>query len=301
MVEGTGDRLSQRDLSLPAHAARRARQYAELSLWARAGLAAYQGHRAALWLSALPAPGVADVSIPGAAMRAAVRLWLVVAPRSTPPAPRCRCGADVDSDGRHFLSACPQQELRRARLHHQIVGLVAAALRRAPGWEDVVVEAGLDDAHGVLRPDLRAKHGSSGVVTWADVSVAWPFAARLVAPVADAPLRVVAGEAREAAESAKYSPSLPATAIPHDFRPLVWEAFGRVAPATDRWLTEAFRGPALAAVRAGLLRDVSVAIWRSHARGVADGYARCFGLEAPPVGGGATVEGVSPLLARIGE
>jgi len=155
-------------------------------------MAACQGHRTALWLSALPAPGVGGGAIPGVAMRAAVRLWLGVAPRSTPPAPRCRCGADVDSDGRHFLSACPQQELWRARLHHQIIGLVAAALRHAPGWADVVVEAGLDDAHGALRPDLRAKHGTSGVVTWADVSVAWPFAARLVAPVADAPLRVVA-------------------------------------------------------------------------------------------------------------
>jgi len=207
----------------------------------------------------------------------------------------------VDTDGRNFLSACPQQELRRARLHYHIVRLVAAALRPAPAWADVMVEAGLEEARGVLRPDIRAKHGTSGVVTWADVSVAWPFAARLVAPVADTPLRVVAGEAREADKSAKYSSSLPATATPHEFTPLLWETFGRVAPATDRWLTEAFRGPALAAVRAGLLRDVSVAICRSHARGVADGYARCFGLEAPPVGGGASVEGISPLLARIGE
>ena len=141
-------------------------------MWARAGLAACQGHRAALWLFALTAPGVAGVAIPGAAMRAAVRLWLGVAPRFTQPAPRCRCGADIDSDGRHFLSACPQQKLRRARLHHQIVEIVAAALRRTPGWQDVVVEAGLDDAHGVLRPDLWAKHGSSGVVTLADISVA---------------------------------------------------------------------------------------------------------------------------------
>ena len=93
-----------------------------------------------------------------------------VAWRGAPPAPRYRCGAYVDSDGRHFLSARPLQELRRPRLHHQIVGLVAAALRRAPGWEDVVAEAGLNDAHGVLRPDLRAKNGSLGVVTWADVS-----------------------------------------------------------------------------------------------------------------------------------
>jgi len=57
-----------------------------------------------------------------------------------------------------------------------------------------------------------------------------------VAPVADAPLRVVADEAREAAESATHSSSLPATATPHEFPPLVWEAYGRVAPATDRCL-----------------------------------------------------------------
>jgi len=121
--------------------------------------------------------------------------------------------------------------------------------------------------------------------------------------VADAPLRVVTGEAREAAKSAKYSPSLPATATPHEFTPLMWEAYGRVAPATDRWLTEAFRGPTLAAVRAGLLRDVSVAIWRSHARGVADRYARCFALQAPPVGGGCYCGGCKPTFGwnwRVG-
>jgi len=132
MLGGGGDHVAQRDLYLPAQVARRARISAELSLWGRAGMAACQGLRAALWLSALPAPGVGGSAIPGAAMRAAVRLWLGVAPRSTSPTPRCRCGADVDTDGRHFLSACPQQELRRARLHHHIVGLVAAALRRAP-------------------------------------------------------------------------------------------------------------------------------------------------------------------------
>jgi len=177
MLGGNGDGVAQRDLSLPAHAAQRARIYVELSLWERAGMAARQGHRAALWLSALPTPGVGGGAIPGAAMRAALRLWIGVAPRSTPPAPFCRCGRDVDAAGRHFLPSCPQQELRRARLHHHIVRLVAAALRRARGLTGVMVEAGLDDAHGVLRPDLRAKHGSSGVVTWADVSVAWPFAA----------------------------------------------------------------------------------------------------------------------------
>jgi len=74
MLGGNGDGVAPRDPSLPAHAARRARIYAELSLWERAGMAATQSHRAALWLSALPTPGVGGGAIPGAAMRAALRL-----------------------------------------------------------------------------------------------------------------------------------------------------------------------------------------------------------------------------------
>jgi len=98
-------RASQRDLSRPAHAGARARIYAELSLWRRAGMDACQGGGAALWLLALPTPGVTGTAIPGAAMRAAVRLWLGSPPRSVAPPPRCRCGRDADADGRHFLSA----------------------------------------------------------------------------------------------------------------------------------------------------------------------------------------------------
>jgi len=48
MLGGNGDHVAQRDLSLPAHVARRACIYAELSLWGRSGMAAFQGHRAAL-------------------------------------------------------------------------------------------------------------------------------------------------------------------------------------------------------------------------------------------------------------
>jgi len=47
---GAEARASQRDLSRLAHAAARARMYAELSLWRRAGMAAFQGGGAALWL-----------------------------------------------------------------------------------------------------------------------------------------------------------------------------------------------------------------------------------------------------------
>jgi len=88
MLGGDGDHVAQRNLSLPAHVARRARIYAELSLLGPAGMAACQGHRAANWSSALPAPGAGGSAIPGATMRVAVRLWLVVAPRSASPAPR---------------------------------------------------------------------------------------------------------------------------------------------------------------------------------------------------------------------
>jgi len=48
MVDGTGDRLLQLDLFLHAHAARWARQNADWSLWARAGMKACPGHSAAL-------------------------------------------------------------------------------------------------------------------------------------------------------------------------------------------------------------------------------------------------------------
>jgi len=65
---------SQRELSRPAHAARRARLFAEQSGWARTGLAALQGGRAALWLSAVPAEGDGLLTIPGRAMRDMARL-----------------------------------------------------------------------------------------------------------------------------------------------------------------------------------------------------------------------------------
>ena len=266
---------SQRDLALAAHAARRARVYAALPGWGRTGLAAVQGGRAALWLTAVPSACGGRGSIPGSAMRVAVRLWLGARPRPDPPRLRCSCGAAADAGSRHFLSFCPAQVARRTAVHHHIVSLVAAALRRAPRWGEVVVEAPLDGSGGARRPDLRATDATTAAVTWGDVSVAWPWPDAVAAQVRATPLRVVAAAAREARKRALYVPALPVTDPPHAFTPLVWEALGRIGPATDAWLAGALAGPRLAAVRAGLLLDVSVALWRSLAWAVARGYAAC--------------------------
>ena len=204
-------RASQRDRSRPAHAAARARIYAELSLWQRAGMAAFQGGGAALWLSALPTPGVTGTAIPGAAMRAAVRLWLGSPPRSVAPAPRCRCGRDADAEGRHLLSACSKQTGLPTRLHHHMVHLEADALRSSPSWTDVAVQVVVARGRGALRPDFRANHSASGVAVWGDASVTAPSADANPAEAAAGPLLAKAAEAREAVKAAKYAGALRAT------------------------------------------------------------------------------------------
>ena len=266
---------TQRDLSAAAHEARRARVFADLSGWGRTGMAAVQGGRAALWLTAVPSACGGRGTIPGSAMRVAVRLWLGASPRPDPPRSRCSCGGVADAGGRHFLSFCPAQVARRTAVHHHIVSLVAAALRRATRWGAVVAETPLDGSDGARRPDLRATDAATAAVTWADVSVAWPWPDAVAGQVRATPLRAVAAAAREARKRAIYVPALPSGHPPHTFTPLVWEALGRVGPATDAWLAAALAGPRLAAVRAGLLLDVSVALWRSLAWAVARGYAAC--------------------------
>jgi len=266
---------SQRELARPAHEARRARVFAGLTGWGRTGFAAVQGGRAALWLSAVPADRGGRGTIPGTAVRVAARLWLGAAPRPDGPRPRCSCGAVADATGRHFLAACPAQVARRTGLHHHIARLVAAALRRAPAWGAVAVEVSLDGTRDARRPDLRATAAATAAVTWADVSVASPWPDLVASRVRATPLRAVAAAEREAAKRAAYVPALPMSDPPHAFTPLVWEALGRVGPATDAWLTAALAGPQLAAVRAGLLLDVSVALWRSLSWAVAGGYAAC--------------------------
>jgi len=56
-----------------------------------------------------------------------------------------------------------------------MVGLVAAALRRAPKWGAVEVQSHLDGSDGARRPDLRATEVATAAVSWGDVSVAWPW------------------------------------------------------------------------------------------------------------------------------
>ena len=279
-------RATQRELSRAAHAAARARLYHELSLWRRAGMAACQGGGAALWLSALPTPGVEGTAIAGAPMRVAVRLWLGAPPRSVPPGGRCRCGRGADAEGRHFMSACLELAPLRARLHHHVVHLAVEALRAAPSWKDVVAEIALPASHGALRPDLRATHAASGVVVWADASITTPFYERAMPDAAVAPLRPVTAAAREAAKVAKYAPALVGRGTTHTFTPLVLESYGRIGPATRRWLRDALGGPLRAGARATLLRRVSVALWRSHSRAVAIGYSRCLGTAAVVEGEG---------------
>ena len=129
---------TQKDLSAAALDARRARVFTDLSGWARTGMAAVQGGRAALWLTPVPSACGGRGSIPGSAMRVAVRLWLGARRRPDPSRPRCSCGGVADAGGRHFLSFCPAQVARRTAVHHHIVSLVVAALRRAPRWGAVV-------------------------------------------------------------------------------------------------------------------------------------------------------------------
>ena len=86
------------------------------------------------------------------------------------------------------------------------------------------------------------------------------------------------------------------------FTPLVWEAYGRIGPATRRWLGAALGGPLRAGARATLLRRVSVALWRSHSRAVAIGYSRCLGAAAEDAGEGeGGLLGSSSLGAHIVE
>ncbi|GAB0490078.1 hypothetical protein MMPV_001308 [Pyropia vietnamensis] len=278
--------VSQREFSLPAHAAARARLYEELTLHGRARLAACQGGGAGRWLAALPLPGPGGAAFSGDAMRVAVRLWLGVAPRSAPPGHRCRCGAEVDAEGRHFLGPCLALKRRATHLHTTIVKQVEGALGESAVWRDVVVEPELyPGAPESLRPDLRATRVTSGRRTWADVSLASPLEARELARVAAAPLAPLAAAKRERGKAAKYEAALPAATPPSEFAPLVWETFGRVGPATAAFLRSALGGPGGTSARSALLRGVSVAIWRSHAWAVATGYANSGAPAALAVGG----------------
>ena len=131
--EGDAPLRTQRELSLPVHAAARARLYEDLPLGQRASLAACHGHGAAAWLSALPTPGVTGTAIRGTAMRAAVRMWLGAPAYAGLGARVCSCEAALGAAGTHFFGTCEVQRGRHKRLQDHVVLLLAAALRRAGG------------------------------------------------------------------------------------------------------------------------------------------------------------------------
>jgi len=124
--------VTQRALSIAAHSARRARLYAGLSGWARTGLVAVQGVRAALWLTVVPYDNGGRRTIQSSVMRVVAYLWLGSPSHPGPPSPRCASGAAAEAAGRHFLTACPARVARRSAVHRKFVALVAMALRRTP-------------------------------------------------------------------------------------------------------------------------------------------------------------------------
>jgi len=187
------------------------------------------------------------------------------------------------------------------RLHNHLVQLVAAALRRAGVWATVVVGVGLDNARATLRPDLRATRVSTGGVAWGDVSVTSPFTPALASRVAVEPLRAVAAETREAYKVSKYAPALPASNPPHTFTPLVSEVYGRVGPQTADWLGTALGVPGQSKAWQSLLTAASVALWRSNARGVVDGYGACIGSGDPPEFGAEGPIGPGVNSVMVGE
>jgi len=299
--KGEGVLWSQRDLSIPAHAAARARLFEGLPLEQRAGFAASHGHGAAAWLSALPTPGVTGTAVHGEAMRAATRVWLGGPPMAGLRGRVCSCGLAVGAAGSHFFGTCAVQRGRHKRLHNHVVLLLAAALRNSGMWGEVEVERGLDGNRLHLRPDLEATRLSSGVRTWGDVSFASPSADPFPARVARDPLRAVAAEAREAWKVGKYTSSLFVSTPPHALTPLVWESGGRMGPLTGSFLRDAMDTPGGSTARQSFMTAVSVAVWRANARAAMDGFRDGFVVGDPSGPGTEGPSGPCGNSARVGD
>jgi len=97
-----------------------------------------------------------------------------------------------------------------------------------------------------------------------------------------------AARVREAEKVGKYTSHLPAGDPLHTLTPLVWEACGRVGPATGSFLSSALGEENNREARAGFLADVSLILWRWNARMVLAGAANSFRtgrvpLMAPPL------------------
>lgn len=263
---------AQRDLARPAALAAQTRLWRRASLAGRARMAACEGGGAGLFLGALPTSGRAGTRIGGDEMRAAVRMWLGVAARPSARPLRCRCGAVVRADGAHFLGECSEQVGDRTRRHHAISHLVADALRASGRWAAVELELRLgEERQGSLRPDLCATRAGSGVRVWGDVSIVSPLREVVLSRVVANPRQAAAAAWREGMKAAKYGAHLPPADPPSTFTPLVWEAYGRVGPATAEFLAAALGGPTGGPAHATLLRRVSVALWRANARAALTG------------------------------
>ena len=283
-------RLTQRQLAQAAHLAAARGMRASLSLAARARWAACCGHGSGLWLNRLPCCGRLGGAMKGAEMVVAVRLWLGISAVTHASARECRCGEIVDALGSHWLGGCPRSVPLRSFRHKEVLQRVATVLRVDPRWTGDVAEPPLPagEQSPALRPDLRATSVASGAPLWGDVSVVAATAAVHVSRTAGSPRVPGAARVRETEKVGKYTPYLPAGDPPHTFTPLVWEASGRVGPATASFLALALGEENHREALTGLLTDVSLGLWRWNARIVLARVANSFRmgwapLAAPPL------------------
>jgi len=268
--------------------------WAPLSLAARARWAACCGHGSGLWLNRLPCGGPLGGAMKGAEMVAAVRLWVGIAPVPQASARECRCGALADPLGSHWFGGCPRSVPLRTFRHTEVLHRVATVLRADPRWTGVVAEPPLPTGSQstALRPDLRATRVASGAPLWGDVSVVAATAAIHVSRTAGSPRVPGAARVREAEKVGKYTPYLLAGDPPHTFTPLVWEASGRVGPATASFLASALGEENHREALSGLLTDVSLSLWRWNARIVLAGVANSFRMGGVPLA-------APPLVAHL--
>ena len=289
-------RLTQRQLAVAAHVAAARGLWAPLSMSARARWAACCGHGSGLWLNRLPCGGPHGGAMTGSEMKAAVRLWFGVSPVPQASDRECRCGPLADQIGCHWLGGCSHSVPLRTFRHTAVLQRVATVLRADSRWTGVIAEPPLPAGAQApaLRPDMRATRVSSGAPVWGDVSVVASTAAAHVSRTAGSPRVPGAARVREAEKVGQYTPHLPAGDPPHTCTPLVWEACGRVGPATGSFLSSALGEEKYREALAGLLADVSLILWRWNARMVLAGVANSFRMGRVPLA-------APPLVAHLSD
>jgi len=230
----------------------------------------------------------------GAEMVAAVRLWVGIAPVPQASARECRCGVLVDPLGSHWLGRCPRSVPLRTFRHTEVLQRVATVLRADPRWTGVVAEPPppTGEQSTALRPNLRATRVSSGAPLWGEVSVVAATAAIHVSRTKGSPRVPGAARVRQAEKVGEYTPYLHAGDPPHTFTPLVWEARGRVGPATASFLASALGEEKHREALTGVQADVSLRLWRWNARIVLAGVANSFRMGGVPLA-------APPLVAHL--